>query len=115
MRLLKKGQEIDVAIDMHLIPRYDKRYGTELVRSKAKDGTHVFEGYITIQCIDQNRRLVLGVLDMPSLEDTADFVRKIIGIAQDAGACIGMAMLDREFFTAGVIENMYLCSFLIKC
>ena len=53
MRLLKKGQEIDVAIDMHLIPRYDKRYGAELVRSKAKDGTHVFERYITIQCIDQ--------------------------------------------------------------
>ena len=106
MRLLKKGQEIDVAIDMHLIPRYDKRYGAELVRSKAKDGTHVFERYITIQCIDQNRRLVLGVLDMPSLEDTADFVRKIIGIAQDAGACIGMAMLDREFFTAGVMGTL---------
>ncbi len=106
MRLLKKGQEIDVAIDMHLIPRYDKRYGVELVRSKAKDGTHIFERYITIQCIDQNRRLVLGVLDMPSLEDTADFVRKIIGIAQDAGACIGMAMLDREFFTAGVMGTL---------
>ena len=51
MGLLKKGQEVDVAIDMHLIPRYDKRYGTELVRSKAKDGTHVFERYITIQCL----------------------------------------------------------------
>ena len=49
---------------------------------------------------------MLGVLDMPSLEDTADFVRKIIGIAQDAGACIGMAMLDREFFTAGVMGTL---------
>ena len=103
MGLLGKGQEVDVAIDMHLIPRYDKKHGAELVRSRAKDGTHVFERYITIQCTVQNRRLVLGVLDMPSLENTADFVRKITGTAQDAGAFIGMVMLDREFFAAGVM------------
>ncbi len=106
MRLLKKDQEIDLAIDMHLIPRYDKSYGAELVRSKAKDGTHVFERYITIQSTVQNLRLVLGVLNMPSLEDTADFVRKIIGSARDVGACIGMAMLDREFFTADVMGTL---------
>ena len=76
------------------------------MRLKAKDGTHVFERYITIQCTVQNRRLVLGVLDMPSLENTADFVRKIIGAARDAGACIGMVMLDREFFAAGVMGTL---------
>ncbi len=36
-RFPKKG--LDMAIDMHLIPRYDRVPGAELTRSKYKNGT----------------------------------------------------------------------------
>ena len=74
---LQNKEKLTVAIDMHLISRYDRKYGSELVRAKRKNGTHVFERYITIQCVDNKRRLVLGVAYMPALENTANFVRKI--------------------------------------
>jgi len=103
MGMLGDGEGLEVAIDMHLIPRYDKSHGAELVGSKHKAGTNLFERYITVQCVMRDRRLVLGVLHMPALEDTADFVRKIIGAARDTGAGIAMAMLDREFFATDVM------------
>lgn len=106
MGLLKQGQALDVAVDMHLIPRYDKSYGAELVRSKAKDGTYVFERYITVQCIVAGGRLVLGVMHMPALEDLADFVRKIVCSARRTGAKVGTVMMDREFFAASVIAAL---------
>ena len=40
---------------------------------------------------------------MSALEDTAEFVRKIIESATKAGARIDTTMMDREFFSAGVM------------
>lgn len=91
---------------MHLISQYDKKYGSELVRSKSKNGTHVFERYITIQCVDNKRRLVLEIAHMPALEDTANFVRKIIKSVIRAGANIETVLLDREFFSAKVMAEI---------
>ncbi len=91
---------------MHLIPRYDKKHGGELVRSRKKSGTAVFERYMTIQCLVKHCRLVLGVLHMPALEDTADFVRRTIDSARRAGAEPGVVMLGREFFSAAVISEL---------
>ena len=106
MGMITKGQKLEAAMDMHLIPRYDKKYGSELVRSKKKGGTHVFERYITIQCIVKHCRLVPGVLQMPALEDTAGFVRKIIDSARRTGADLGVVMPGREFFSAAVISKL---------
>ncbi len=104
--MITRGQKLDAAIDMHLIPRYDKKYGGELVRSRKKGGTHVFERYITIQCIAEHCCLVLGVLQMPALEDTARFVRKIIHSARRTGADLGVVMPGREFFSAAAISEL---------
>ena len=59
-QVAKEGMAI--AIDMHLIPRWDKKPGMDLVRSRRKNGTGTFERYITAQCVDDGSRLVLGVL-----------------------------------------------------
>ena len=56
-----------IAIDMHLIPRWDKKPGMDLARSRRKNGTGTFERYITAQCVDDGSRLVLGVLPMGPL------------------------------------------------
>ena len=52
--------EIDLAVDMHLIPRYDAAHGPELVRSKNKSGAAWLERYATIQSVTPGLRLVLG-------------------------------------------------------
>ena len=56
-----------IAIDMHLIPRWDKKPGIDLTCSRRKNGTGTFERYITAQCVDGGPRLVLGVLHMGPL------------------------------------------------
>lgn len=81
--MIGRGTLSDVAIDMHLISRYDKRYGAELVRSKTKSSTYVFERYVTIQCLVRRIYLALGVLRMPALESTT-FVRKIVDFTRRA-------------------------------
>ena len=38
------GRKMDVAIDMHLIPRWDRKHGAEVVRSKSKGKTGLLSG-----------------------------------------------------------------------
>lgn len=44
---------INVAIDKHLIPRYDKKPNDFLIRSRPKAGTTLFEAYATIHCVEK--------------------------------------------------------------
>ena len=100
----KKGMVI--AIDMHLIPRWDKEPGIDLTRSRRTNGTGTFERYITAQCVDGGPRLVLGVLHMGALEDVPGFVRDLIAICHSVGCNIRAVLLDREFFSTRVFETL---------
>lgn len=104
--ILKPGKSINVAIDMHKIPRYDKTHGKELIRSKSQSGTTKFERYITIQCVMKKCRLTIGVLYMGALENTEDFVRKIVNLARKTGIPLGTVMADREFFSSYVMSTL---------
>ena len=101
-QVAKEGMTI--AIDMHLIPRWDKKPGMDLARSRRKNGTGTFERYITAQCVDDGSRLVLGVLHMGALEDVPDFVRSLIAVCRSVGCNIRAVLLDREFFSTRVFE-----------
>ena len=98
------GKRIDIAIDMHLIRRWDRKHGAELVRSKSKGKTGSFERYIAAQCIKPGMQMALALLHMPALEDTACYVRKTVAMCRQTGAKIGTVMLDREFFSTDVIR-----------
>ena len=107
-RLRELGQdplEWDLAIDMHLIPRYDKRHGAELVRARAKKGADKFERYITVQSVTPGARLVMAVLPMPALERTEDYVRMLLAACRDMGVNVGTVMADREFFSTRVLQT----------
>ena len=101
---LLSGKRIDIAIDMHLIRRWDRKHGAEPVRSKSKGKTGSFERYIAAQCINPGIQMALALLHMPALEDTACYVRKTISMCRRTGAKIGTVMLDREFFSTDVIR-----------
>ena len=66
----KKG--FDIAIDMHLIPRYDRVPGEELTRAKYKNGTTYFERYMTVQCVNDKMRIVLAASYLKRLESVPD-------------------------------------------
>ena len=103
---LLRGKRMDIAIDMHLIRRWDRKHGAELVRSKSKGRTGTFERYVVAQCVRPGVQLALALLHMPALEDTADYVRRAITACRGTGAGIGTVMLDREFFSTDVIRTL---------
>ena len=101
-QLPKEG--LDIAFDLHKICRYDRKPGPELTSSKSKNGTSKFERYITVQCDNNDMRLILGCCPMPGSASMPDMVRGIVDMCRDAGACINTVLLDREFFSTGVLE-----------
>ena len=103
---LLRGKQMDVAIDMHLIRRWDKKHGAEVVRPKSKNKTGLYERYIAAQCINANVQLALASLHMPALEDAADYTRRVVELCSDNGIKIELAMLDREFFSTDVIRAL---------
>lgn len=102
----KKLKKIIVAIDKTLKPRYDKRYGSELIKSKSKNGTSKFEAYITIQCVNKGCRLTLAVLPFGAFDLTADSVRKLVQICDENNIKIKRILMDREFFSVDVFNAL---------
>ena len=94
---------MDVAMDMHLIPRWNAKKTGDLVRSKMKSGTTWFERYVTVQCVSAGSQITVAAAHMPSLESTAGFVSKAIDICERGGADIRNVLLDRGFFSGDVI------------
>ena len=96
------GDGMVIAIDMHLIPRWDKKRDADLTRSKRKNGTGTFERYATAQCVDGGPRLVLGAAHMGAFGFAPRSVRSLVEDCRRAGANVRAALLDREFFSADV-------------
>ena len=59
---LLHGKQMDIAIDMHPIRRWDRKHGAELVRSKSKGKTGTFERYVVAQCVRPGVQLALALL-----------------------------------------------------
>ena len=97
---------LTLAIDLHLIPRYDRNRGEELITSRYKNGTKYFEGYITVQCVDKKVHLILGVLPIETKKNIHLPVKDILQICQKYGIKIRVVLFDREFFTTGTISLM---------
>ncbi len=97
---------VTVAIDKHLIPRYDKLPNHSLIKSKSKNSTIHFESYCTMQCVEKRIRAQLGCYPLYDNKSNADFVRKLLSDGINNGIKIGLVLVDREFFTAGVISEI---------
>lgn len=98
--------KMDVALDMHLIPRWDAKKTADLVRSKMKNGTTWFERYVTVQIVNAGSQIRVAAEHMPSLESTADFVDRMTSLCRRSGADIRNVLLDREFFSGDVIRTL---------
>ena len=122
VKTMKKNNKIPkegmtIAIDMHLIPRYDEIPDEELTRSRQKKGTMYFERYITAQCVDNKIRINLGAIHLRMLDSVPESLDILIGFIKDAGVKIRLVLLDREFFSIASIKSLQKCNvpFLTPC
>lgn len=97
-------QPVTIAIDKHLIPRYDKLPNHSLIQSKSKNSTIHFESYCTMQCVEKRIRAQLGCYPLYNNKSNADFVRKLLSDGINNGIKIKLLLVDREFFTAAIIS-----------
>ena len=96
---------VDVAIDKHIIPRYDKTYNMlNIITSKSKNGTYHFNCLATINCTVEGSRALLGATLVRRENSLPDTVSKLIDGCTKKGIRIGMLTVDREFFSTGVID-----------
>ena len=107
MRMKRHGMlrvPVDVAIDKHAIPRYDKTYNMlNIITSKFKSGTYHFNCLATINCTVESSRAFLGATLVRRMDSLSDTVSKLIDGCTKKGIRIGMLTVDREFFSTGVI------------
>ena len=98
---------VTVAIDKHFIPRYDKTDDDSyLVKSKPKNGTDTFEGYSTIQCVDESCRAQIGCTPIRKGDAKVIIVRKLLDSCIRNNIKIRLVLLDREFFSTAVIHEI---------
>ena len=97
---------LTVAVDMHLIPRYDRTRDDHLTISRYKNGTKHFERYITIQCVNDGLRLALGCLPVPAGASVPRMVRSLIDQCMQDGIVIKLCLFDREFFSVRTISAL---------
>ncbi len=102
-----RGASHAVALDYHLIPRYDRNpatRGEQLVRARHRNGTSRFEGYATAQMVDGPG---LNLACRPKKGSTgAETVRELLRDCAGAGVRPGLVLLDRGFFSAGVVGEL---------
>ena len=100
------SKPITVAIDKHLIPRYDKNPDEFLIKSRAKSSTTHFESYCTMSSVDEKCRACLGAYHVTPNESNSTFVRKLTHDAMNNDILIRLVLLDREFFSVSVIHEL---------
>ena len=108
---------LTVATGMHLIPRYDKKPGIELARSKSKNETKCLGRYMTAQCVDDGIRTSLGAVRPRMPDSVPESLRTLLESVRSAGVRIRPALPGREFFTtdAMALLKRHKTPFLMPC
>lgn len=100
------SKSITVAIDKHLIPRYDKNPDEFLIKSRAKSSTTNFESYCTMSSVEEKCRACLGAYHVIPNESNSTFVRKLLHDCIRNDILIRLVLFDREFFSVSVIHEL---------
>ena len=114
-RIPKEG--LTVAVDMHLISRYDRKPGEELTRSRYKNGTKNFERYMSVHCVNPAMRIVLAGMYLKMSDSVPEAVGHALKTLLDRGVKINLVLLDREFFSVDMMNRLQELgvNFLMPC
>jgi putative transposase len=100
------GTRQHLAVDLTLTPYHGTHHAheNELYRSQAKSGTTHFHAHATAYLIRHGQRVTVALSYVRRGEDLADVVERLLRTARKAGVLPSLVLLDRGFFSVGVIR-----------
>jgi len=104
----KKRKRLRVAIDLTLIPYHGQPEADpkEIYRSKAKDGTSHFHAYASAYIVLAGERFTVALTPVEKSEKMEVVVKRLLGLARKAGIGPKLLLLDRGFYSVGVIRYL---------
>lgn len=95
------------AIDIHDIPRYDRDSDKGyLRRSKKERGTNTFEGYASLQCVEEGMRAQICCEHVGLFDEKSDAVEGLLVNARLEDIDISLLLLDRGFFGSPTMNRL---------
>ena len=95
------------ALDKHKIHRYDPTTDRgHLTRGKHERGTTTYETYGSLQCVEEGMRAQVACEHVGLFDDNHELVDKLVARARLEGVRISLLLLDREFFSCKVINEL---------
>jgi putative transposase len=115
-RLLRRRQVL--AADLTLVPYHGQPAPgeqDEVYRGQARDGTTHFHAYASLYVAHQGRRFTLALRRVRRGETLEQVVRDLLRQARAEGVRPRFLLLDRGFFTAGVVRYLQAarCPFIL--
>ena len=106
--LKKRNKRLRLAIDLTLIPYHGKPEADpeEIYRSKAKDGTSHFHAYATAYLVLAGERFTVALTSVAQSEKMEVVLKRLLGLARRAGIRPQLLLLDRGFYSVGVIRYL---------
>ena len=105
---IRRGRRQRLAIDLTLIPYHGTHHTAEneLYRGQVKGGTTHFHAHATAYLIRHGQRVSVALSYVRQGEAPAEVVKRLLGVARAAGVRPGLVLLDRGFFSVGVIRYL---------
>jgi putative transposase len=102
------GKRQHLAIDLVLIPYHGthQHNENELSRGQVKSGTTHFHAYATAYLIRHGRRVTVALSYVRAGENLAGVLQRLLTLARDAGVRPSLVLLDRGFFSVGVVRYL---------
>ncbi len=104
----KRKRGLRLAIDLTLIPYHGQPEAdpNEIYRSKAKDGTSHFHAYASAYLVLAGERFTVALTPVGKSEKMEVVVKRLLGLARQAGISPKLLLLDRGFYSVGVIRYL---------
>ena len=108
LRKKKKRDRLRLAIDLTLIPYNGQPQADpeEVYRSKAKDGTSHFHAYASAYLVLHGQRYTVALTPVTKNEKMDVVVKRLLGLARQAGLRPQLLLLDRGFYSVAVIRYL---------
>jgi Transposase DDE domain len=97
-----------LALDLTLIPYHGQpaQEGSEVYRSRPKDGTSHFHAYATVYVLRKGQRFTVALTTVARGEAMAEVVKRLLRQAARVGVRPSLLLLDRGFFNVAVIRYL---------
>ena len=109
-RMRRRGmfrEPVDIAIDKHLVCRYDRfRRIVNTIKSKPKKGTYNFNCLATANCIVAGPRAFLAARLVRRGDVDVEVVSGLIADCRKRGIRIKSLKIDREFFSVDIMDML---------